>query len=338
MVEQVEVKQAETTAEKPVEENKPTQSKPEGLPEKFNSVEELVKSYSELEKKLGEQSQPTKESVDPVSKTEVKEETSKKEEDTKLEDYSKGVQSRIAKLTRKMREAERQREEALRYAQKVQKEADDLKARVSSMDTNYINEYSSRVETQMSAAETKLKSAMEIGDTAKAVEAQKEISRLTIEADRASQAKAQQESLKNDPQPPQQAQPTQQPVAPPDPKAQQWAAKNDWFGVDEAMTYAAFGIHKRLVENEGFDPKTNEYYNELDQRMKEELPNKLNGGAQASSTGTRSDRPAQTVASVSRSANSGRSKSKKVRLTPTQVDIAKRLGVPIEEYAKYVKE
>ena len=268
----------------------------------------------------------------------VETETGSSQEDDQFTKAESATQKRIDRLTKKMRTAEREREEALRYAQKVQKEADDLKARVSSMDTNYINEYSSRVETQMSAAETKLKSAMEIGDTAKAVEAQKEISRLTIEADRASQAKAQQESLKNDPQPPQQAQPTQQPVAPPDPKAQQWAAKNDWFGVDEAMTYAAFGIHKRLVENEGFDPKTNEYYNELDQRMKEEFPHKLNGGAEASSIGTRSDRPAQTVASVSRSANSGRSKSKKVRLTPTQVDIAKRLGVPIEEYAKYVKE
>ena len=269
---------------------------------------------------------------------EVVVETGSSQEDDQFTKAESATQKRIDRLTKKMRTAEREREEALRYAQKVQKEADDLKARVSSMDTNYINEYSSRVETQMSAAETKLKSAMEIGDTAKAVEAQKEISRLTIEADRASQAKAQQEFLKNDPQPPQQAQPTQQPVAPPDPKAQQWAAKNDWFGVDEAMTYAAFGIHKRLVENEGFDPKTNEYYNELDQRMKEEFPHKLNGGAEASSIGTRSDRPAQTVASVSRSANSGRSKSKKVRLTPTQVDIAKRLGVPIEEYAKYVKE
>ena len=269
---------------------------------------------------------------------EVVVETGSSQEADQFTKAESATQKRIDRLTKKMRTAEREREEALRYAQKVQKEADDLKARVSSMDTNYINEYSSRVETQMSAAETKLKSAMEIGDTAKAVEAQKEISRLTIEADRASQAKAQQEFLKNDPQPPQQAQPTQHPVAPPDLKAQQWAAKNDWFGVDEAMTYAAFGIHKRLVENEGFDPKTNEYYNELDQRMKEEFPHKLNGGAEASSTGARSDRPAQTVASVSRSANSGRSKSKKVRLTPTQVDIAKRLGVPIEEYAKYVKE
>jgi hypothetical protein len=237
-----------------------------------------------------------------------------------------------------MRTAEREREEALRYAQKVQHEANELKTRVSSMDQNYINEYSSRVDTQMSAAETKLKSAMEIGDTAQAVEAQKDISRLTIEADRASQAKAQQESLKNTPQPTQQAQPAPQPVKPPDPKAQKWAENNDWFGTDEAMTYAAFGIHKRMVENEGFDPSSNEYYSELDNRMRTEFPHKLNGGAEAPSTESRSNRPAQTVASVSRSATSGRSKSKKVRLTPTQVDIAKRLGVPIEEYAKYVKE
>ena len=265
-------------------------------------------------------------------------ETGSSQEDDQFSKAESATQKRIDRLTKKMRTAEREREEALRYAQKVQQEADELKTRVTSMDQNYINEYSSRVDTQMSAAETKLKSAMEIGDTAQAVEAQKEISRLTIEADRASQAKAQQESLKNTPQPTQQAQPTPQPVKPPDPKAQKWAEKNDWFGTDEAMTYAAFGIHKRMVENEGFDPSSNEYYSELDNRMRTEFPHKLNGGAEAPSTESRSNRPAQTVASVSRSATSGRSKSRKVKLTPTQVDIAKRLGVPIEEYAKYVKE
>jgi len=265
-------------------------------------------------------------------------ETGSSQEDDQFNKAESATQKRIDRLTKKMRTAEREREEALRYAQKVQHEANELKTRVSSMDQNYINEYSSRVDTQMSAAETKLKSAMEIGDTAQAVEAQKDISRLTIEADRASQAKAQQESLKNTPQPTQQAQPAPQPVKPPDPKAQKWAENNDWFGTDEAMTYAAFGIHKRMVENEGFDPSSNEYYSELDNRMRTEFPHKLNGGAEAPSTESRSNRPAQTVASVSRSATSGRSKSKKVRLTPTQVDIAKRLGVPIEEYAKYVKE
>jgi hypothetical protein len=265
-------------------------------------------------------------------------ETGSSQEDDQFSKAESATQKRIDRLTKKMRTAEREREEALRYAQKVQQEADQLKTRVTSMDQNYINEYSSRVDTQMSAAETKLKSAMEIGDTAQAVEAQKEISRLTIEADRASQAKAKQESLKNTPQPTQQAQPAPQPVKPPDPKAQKWAEKNDWFGTDEAMTYAAFGIHKRMVENEGFDPSSNEYYSELDNRMRTEFPHKLNGGAEAPSTESRSNRPAQTVASVSRSATSGRSKSRKVRLTPTQVDIAKRLGVPIEEYAKYVKE
>ena len=268
----------------------------------------------------------------------VETETGSSQEDDQFNKAESATQKRIDRLTKKMRTAEREREEALRYAQKVQHEANELKTRVSSMDQNYINEYSSRVETQMSAAETKLKSAMEIGDTAQAVEAQKDISRLTIEADRASQAKAKQESLKNTPQPTQQAQPAPQPVKPPDPKAQKWAENNDWFGTDEAMTYAAFGIHKRMVENEGFDPSSNEYYSELDNRMRTEFPHKLNGGAEAPSTESRSNRPAQTVASVSRSATSGRSKSKKVRLTPTQVDIAKRLGVPIEEYAKYVKE
>jgi len=265
----------------------------------------------------------------------VETEAGASKEDDQFTKAESATQKRIDRLTKKMRTAEREREEALRYAQRVQKEAEDLKVRVNSMDQNYINEYSSRVETQMSAAEQKLKSAMEIGDTAQAVEAQKEISKLTIEADRASQAKAQQETLQK--QPVQEAT-SQQPVTPPDPKAQRWASKNEWFGTDEAMTYAAFGIHKRMVENEGFDPKSDEYYNELDHRMREEFPHKLNGEAEASQSGTRSARPAQTVASVSRSANSGRSKHRKVRLTPTQVDIAKRLGVPLEEYAKYVKE
>ena len=268
----------------------------------------------------------------------VETEAGSSQEDDQFSKAESATQKRIDRLTKKMRTAEREREEALRYAQKVQQEADELKTRVTSMDQNYINEYSSRVDTQMSAAETKLKSGMEIGDTAQAVEAQKEISRLTIEADRASQAKAKQESLKNTPQPTQQAQPAPQPVKPPDPKAQKWAENNDWFGTDEAMTYAAFGIHKRMVENEGFDPSSNEYYSELDNRMRTEFPHKLNGGAEAPSTESRSNRPAQPVASVSRSATSGRSKSRKVKLTPTQVDIAKRLGVPIEEYAKYVKE
>ena len=244
------------------------------------------------------------------------------------------TQKRIDRLTKKMREAERQREEALKYAQSVQAEAQELKQRMDTLDTNYVQEYSNRVESQMASAEGELARAMEVGDTNAVVEAQRKITRLAIENDRAEQAKAQQERTAKAaetqqetqvPQPSAQAQPRR-----PDPKAEAWAQKNEWFGSDEAMTYAAFGIHKKLVEDEGFDPKSDDYYTELDRRMGEEFPHKLgNSGG--------SKRPAQTVASVSRN-SSGRSSGKKVSLTPSQVAIAKKLGVPLEEYAKHVKE
>ena len=242
------------------------------------------------------------------------------------------TQKRIDRLTKKMREAERQKEEALRYAQGVQSEAQKLQERMNTLDTSYVNEYSTRVETQMGSAEQDLARAIEIGDTNGVIEAQRKITGLAIENDRARQAKMQQERYAQQAAAQQQQQ-VQQPMPQqqtrrPDPKAASWADRNEWFGSDEAMTYAAFGVHKKLVENEGFDPQSDEYYTELDQRMKEEFPHKLNGG---------SKRPAQTVASVSRS-SSGRSSGKKVRLTPSQVAIAKKLGVPLEEYAKYVKE
>ena len=242
------------------------------------------------------------------------------------------TQKRIDRLTKKMREAERQREEAIKFAQGVQSEASQLKQRMDALDSNYVNEYSNRVEIQTTSAEADLARAIEIGDTAGVVEAQRRITRLAIEQDRANQAKIQQARYAQQVQAQQQARvnqpmPQQQPRRP-DPKAEQWARRNDWFGEDEAMTYAAFGIHKKLVEDEGFDPQSDDYYNELDQRMRAEFPHKLNGG---------SKRPAQTVASVSRN-TSGRSSGKKVRLTPSQVAIAKKLGVPLEEYAKYVKE
>ena len=242
------------------------------------------------------------------------------------------TQMRIDRLTKKMREVERQREEALSYAKNVQAEAQQLKQRMDTLDNNYVQEYASRVETQTATAENELARAIEIGDTNGVIEAQRKITRLAIENDRAEQAKAQQARYAQQVRAQQEAQvqapmPQQQPRRP-DPKAEQWAGRNDWFGSDEAMTYAAFGIHKKLVENEGFDPQSDEYYNELDKRMQTEFPHKLNGG---------SKRPAQTVASVSRN-TSGRSSGKKVRLTPSQVAIAKKLGVPLEEYAKYVKE
>ena len=254
------------------------------------------------------------------------------QDEDNFEKAENATQKRIDRLTKKMREAERQREEALKYAESVQAEAQQLKQRMDTLDNSYVQEYSNRVESQMASAESELARAMEVGDTNAVVEAQRKITRLAIENDRAEQAKAQQERSAKAVESQSAAQVPQSNAPPeprrPDPKAESWAQKNEWFGSDEAMTYAAFGIHKKLVESEGFDPKTDDYYTELDKRIANEFPHKLNGG---------SKRPAQTVASVSRN-TSGRSSGKKVRLTPSQVAIAKKLGVPLEEYAKYVKE
>ena len=267
-----------------------------------------------------------------VDNDEAEQDVQQASEDDNFDKAENATQKRIDRLTKKMREAERQREEALKYAQGVQAEAQQLKQRMDALDTSYVNEYSSRVETQMATAEQELARSIEMGDTNGVIEAQRKITRLAIENDRAQQAKVQQERYAQQVKAQQEARvnqpmPQQQPRRP-DPKAERWAHRNEWFGSDEAMTYAAFGIHKKLVENEGFDPQSDEYYTELDRRIANEFPHKLNGG---------SKRPAQTVASVSRS-SSGRSSGKKVRLTPSQVAIAKKLGVPLEEYAKYVKE
>ena len=289
---------------------------------------------------MAEEKQQIELDLEDEQDTEVELEATKEEEpqveaatEDQFEKAESNTQKRIDRLTKKMREAERQKDEALRYAQGVQAEAAQLKDRMNAMDTNYVNEYSNRVTSEMGTAEGELARAIEIGDTNGVVEAQRKITRLAIENDRAEQAKAQQQRYAQQAQAQAQTQvqqpmPQQQPRRP-DPKAESWAQRNEWFGTDEAMTYAAFGVHKKLVENEGFDPQSDEYYSELDKRMQSEFPHKLKNGE--------SRRPAQTVASVSRS-TSGRSSGKKVRLTPSQVAIAKKLGVPLEEYAKYVKE
>ena len=266
------------------------------------------------------------------SATEVSvEETSTAGSEDQFEQAENATQSRINRLTKKMREAERRENEAVNYAKHVQAEANSLKQRMSSLDNSYVNEYTTRVETQLAQTEKEMARAMELGDTQAAVEAQRKLTSLSIENDRASQAKMQQERQRQTAsQPPQQQvqqQPQQQQVKRPDRKAEEWAEQNDWFGQDEAMTFAAFGIHKKLVEDEGFDPQSDDYYSELDQRISDKFRVPAN---------TTSRRPAQTVAGVSRS-TSGRS-GRKVRLTPSQVAIAKKLGVPLSEYAKYVKD
>jgi hypothetical protein len=269
--------------------------------------------------------QQTIESTEEVKNDDVQENKDHDEE----EEYSESVKKRINKLTFKIREAERQKEEALKYANSVKKERDDLKGKVVKVDEGYLDEYKKRVSSEMDKAQSILQSAINSGDAKAQVEAQKAIARLAIEEERA-EASLKQRSEKKETKSDQTSNENQekQPKPQPDPKAEAWAEKNKWFGTDEAMTYTALSIHKRLLQEEGFDGKTDEYYNELDKRIKKEFPHKFEDKNKGS-------RPVQAVASANRSTKAGR---KVVRLTPSQIAIAKRLGVPLEEYAKHVKE
>ena len=268
-----------------------------------------------------------------ASGTEVEILNEESDNEDSFEKAESSTQKRIDRLTKKMREAERRESEALNFAKQVQGESQQLKSRMANLDTSYVKEYTHRVNTELTQAEQEYARAMEMGDSQAAVEANRRLTALSIENDRASQAKMQQERAnaqreQQQPQQQQQQQQQQQEVRRPDRKAESWAEKNEWFGQDDAMTYAAFGIHKTLVEDEGFDPQSDSYYNELDQRIGQKFNMPSNNTSR---------RPVQTVAGVSRSV-SGRSSGKKVRLTPSQVAIAKKLGVPLTEYAKYVKD
>jgi len=257
-----------------------------------------------------------------------------KEKKDEREEYSKDVQKRIDRLTYKIREAERREKEALNFAEKVKKEKDELQTKFTKLDDGYVNEFSTRVNSELESAKTALKNAMAAGDVDAQVTANQNLARLAIEQERVKateeQRKKYEESLKNAGQ--EVNQPVQNNVQPPkpDPKAEAWAERNEWFGKDEAMTYASFGLHRKLVEEEGFNPSSDEYYEELDKRLRDEFPQKFNDGGEV-----QGGKPAQTVASANRTTRTGR---KTVRLTPSQVAIAKKLGVPLEEYAKYVKE
>ena len=263
-------------------------------------------------------------SIEPVSAS-----TEDSDDDEHL-DYSKNVQKRIDKLTRKAREAERQQEAAISFARNMQTENQALKGRVQNLDEGYVNEYGDRIASQTESLEKELETAIATSDTAAQVEAQKKLSQLAIEEERVRAAKVEQKRMQQQP-PPQQAQQAPQVPARPDPEAEEWARKNEWFGQDDAMTFAAFGIHKTLVEQEAFDTSSPEYYAEIDKRMKEAFPHKLNGGSQEVSV-SEGRRPQQAVASATRSSSSGR---KTVKLTPSEVSIANKLGVPLNEYAKY---
>ena len=250
-----------------------------------------------------------------------------------LEDYSEGVKKRIAKLTKKMREAERQREAAIEYARKIQVEKDSLAGRLTKLDTGYVSEMERRIKSSMESAAAKLAQARVDGDLKAEIAAQTEISKLGYEEARLLDLKSRQSETKEvEPKiqlNQQQAVQQEQPITP-DPKAQNWAQRNTWFGQDEAMTYTAFGLHKKLVEEEGYDAQSDEYYAEIDKRIRLEFPHKF--ATTASQTITA--KPVQNVASANRSGKN--SNRKTVRLTPSQVAIAKKLGVPLEEYAKHI--
>jgi hypothetical protein len=255
-------------------------------------------------------------------------------EESELDSYSKGVQSRIKKLTEKYRQEERDKAEAVRVSTQLLEENKKLKSRVQALDTGYLSEYGTRIESQTDAAKRAYKEAYEAGDTDRMLEAQQALSNIAIETQRYNTAKARAEQAKVQVQ--QQQQPVQQPVQQqqqqqPDPRAQDWATKNDWFGKDKVMTAAAFALHSQLTDDEGFDPSSDEYYTEVDRRIRAEFPHKFQtakksgGGSQVASAGN----------SASRSTKQGR---RSVKLTHSQVAIAKKLGVPLEEYAKYVKD
>ena len=256
-------------------------------------------------------------------------------EESASEEATEQVQKRINQLTKRVKETEREREEAVRFAQTAKAQADQASEKLKKLDQSYLSEYGGRITAEQTQAEAELKKAVETGDSQATVDAQRKLTQLAVAADRYGQAKQQQEQqqaayeaqAQAQAQQPIPQQPVQQPPQPADPKAEKWANKNSWFGEDYTMTFAAFGIHKKLVEEEGFDPQSDDYYDELDKRIKTEFAHKFEDD-------TSSKKTAQTVASVSKGNRSGR---RKVKLTPSQVTIAKKLGVPLEEYAKYVK-
>ena len=259
---------------------------------------------------------------------EVKEEPKKSDEE--LEDYSKGVQSRIAKLTRKMREAERREQAATEYARAVEAKRKVAESKYEQINNDYVKQFDTRVTTGMESAQKELATAIEAGDAAAQVEANKKIATLSIDAARLNVLKdtkveTPKADLSQDANVDRQ---TPQALPTPDPQAEAWASKNSWFGQDRAMTFTAFEIHKELVDNEGYDPKSAEYYAEIDKRIKVDFPHKFGN------TETNTSKPVQSVASANRSVKPGR---KTVRLTSSQVAIAKKLGVPLEEYAKQIK-
>ena len=256
-----------------------------------------------------------------------------KQDDGKLEEYSKGVQSRIAKLTRKMREAERREQAAIEYARSVEEKRKQDYSRFQKTDLDYLDKFEKNVSAGLEAAERELATAIESADAKAQIAANKRIAELSFENARIKQAKQSKEQVSAEPTVQSAdsgniAQPQPESTPMPDPKAEAWAAKNTWFGSNRAMTNTAIAHHQDL-ENEGYDTTSEEYYQEIDRRMKVDFPARF-----GNTTEEKTSAPVQTVASASRSVKPGR---KTVRLTSSQVAIAKKLGVPLEDYAKQLK-
>jgi hypothetical protein len=311
----------------------PAETKIQTQAEVEENMVDLPDSGSPVEVEISD----TKKTINPDEDTPAVETEVKTASSEEMDEYGSKVQSRIDKLTKKLREAERREKAAVQFAQGVQKEAQTQAQRANELDSGYVAEFGDRVAAQITETKNELKQAMDLGDVDKQVEAQAKLSRLSIEEERAASHKAQRERLQqemqargvdpNQPQMPQQMPRQAPPPREPDPKATDWAEKNTWFGSDEPMTLTSFSIHRKLME-EGFDPQSDLYYNEVDKRMRETFPHKFE--QQVS--------PSQTVASANRGAAPAKARKGSVRLTPSQVAIAKKLGVPLSEYAKYVKE
>ena len=311
----------------PTEDKKTVDIDTSGPGAEIDVEEQKDESVVEAEAPKEEAEAPSEEPVETKQETETEE---LKKEDDKLEEYSKGVQARIAKLTRKMREAERQRDAATEYAKSVEEKRKALETRFEKTDADYIKKFETSISTGLEAAQKELAAAIAAGDAEAQVAANKRIATLAFENAKLEQTKSAREEQVSKPadvRAPEQ--PRTQMQEPSDPKAESWAAKNSWFGQDRAMTYTAFEIHKDLVDKEGYDPKSDEYYAEIDKRIRVDFPHKF-----AKSEDKQSTNPVQTVASAKRSVRPGR---KTVKLTSSQVAIAKKLGVPLEEYAKQLK-
>ena len=305
------VEQEETNAE--------TDSKDHNQPDDSSEKSDQQPDVQDSEQKTEVQAEP--------EESETVTEEPKEDQKKEMDEYGKGVKKRIAQLTKKMREAERQRDEAVSYTQRVMKEKDDLSSKVSKLDTGYASEMENRIKSSLAAAQAKLKSARENNDLNSEVEATTAMSQLGYEQAKLAELKTRQEmaakAAKEKPKEDATLPPT---LDTPDPKARDFASKNRWFGTDSAMTYTAFDLHRKLTEEEGYDPQSDEYYSEVERRIKLEFPHKFGKKGE-----TTTSKPTQNVASATRSTKAGR---KTVKLTPSQVQIAKKLGVPLEDYAK----